>query len=96
MQSFGNREETDKTIETEAILISNSVEVAVFTETWLTDVTAEKLPFKEYQKFHLCRSKVARNSGGVSICVKNNLPASRLKIQVPDDIECIWVTIRPT
>ena len=95
MQSFGNREETDKTIETEAILISNSVEVAVFTETWLTDVTAEKLPFKEYQKFHLCRSKVARNSGGVSICVKNNLPASRLKIQVPDDIECIWVTIRP-
>ena len=46
MQSFGNREETDKTIETEAILKSNSVEIAVFTETWLSDVTAERLPFK--------------------------------------------------
>ena len=95
IQSFGKTERTDKTIETEEILKMNFVDVAVFTETWLNKETADRLPFKEYQKFHLIRSNVARSSGGVSIFVKNCLPAAKLKIKVPDNLECIWVTIRP-
>ena len=67
IQSFGKTERTDKTIETEEILKMNFVDVAVFTETWLNKETADRLPFKEYQKFHLTRSNVARSSGGVSI-----------------------------
>ena len=27
--------------------------------------------------------------------VENSLPASRLNIQIPDKLECIWVTVRP-
>ena len=96
MQSFGISEKTDKSIETEEILKLNNVEVAVFTETWLSNETAERLPFKEYQKFHLCRKKTGKSSGGVSIFVKNNLPATRVNLQVPNNLECIWVSIRPT
>ena len=95
IQSFGKSEGKDKTIETEEVLTLNNVEVAVFSETWLTDETVDRLPFKKYQKFHLIRKNVLRCSGGVSIFVKDALPATRLKLQVPDDIECIWVTIRP-
>ena len=95
IQSFGKSEGKDKTIETEEVLTLNNVEVAVFSETWLTDEAVDRLPFKKYQKFHLIRKNVLRCSGGVSILVKDALPATRLKLQVPDDIECIWVTIRP-
>ena len=50
IQSFGKSEGKDKTIETEEVLTLNNVEVAVFSETWLTDETADRLPFKKYQK----------------------------------------------
>ena len=95
IQSFGKSEKTDKTLETEEILRLNNVEIAVFTETWLCKATADRLPFKEYQKFHLIRDNVVRSSGGVSVFVKNKLPASKLKVQVPENLECLWVTIRP-
>ena len=95
IQSFGKSESKDKTLETEVIMKSNNVEIAVFSETWLTDDVVDRLPFNGYQKFHLLRKKANRSSGGVSIFVKNTLPATRLNIQVPDDMECVWTTIRP-
>ena len=95
IQSFGKSEKTDKTIETEEMLSSNNVGIAVFTETWLCKATADRLPFKEYQKFNLIRDNVGRSSGGVSVFVKNILPATKLKVQVPENLECLWVTIRP-
>ena len=95
IQSFGKSESKDKTLEIEEILVLNNVGIAVFCETWLTDETIDRLPFKPYQKFHHIRKNVARSSGGVSILVENSLPASRLNIQIPDNLECIWVTVRP-
>ena len=95
IQSFGKSESTDKTLEIEEILVLNNVGIAVFCETWLKDETIDRLPFKLYQKFHHIRKNVLRSSGGVSILVENSLPASKLDIQIPDNIECIWVTVRP-
>ena len=95
IQRFGKSESKDKTLEIEEILVLNNVGIAVFCETWLTDETIDRLPFKPYQKFHHIRKNVARSSGGVSILVENSLPASRLNIQIPDNLECIWVTVRP-
>ena len=42
IQSFGKSEGKDKTIETEEVLTLNNVEVAVFSETWLTDETVDR------------------------------------------------------
>ena len=95
IQSFGKSEKTDKTLETEVILKSNNIDIAVFSETWLTNDTADRLPFNDYQKFNLMRKDFERCSGGVSIFVKNNIPAARLNIKVPDGMECLWTTIRP-
>ena len=83
IQSFGKSEGKDKTIETEEVLTLNNVEVAVFSETWLTDETVDRLPFKKNIK------NLLRCSGGVSILVKEAHPATRLKIQVPKGIRCI-------
>ena len=95
IQSFGKSEGKDKTIEIEEVLILNNVGIAVFSETWLTEESADRLPFKNYQKFHLIRKNVARSSGGVSILVNNALPAKKLSLSMPDNLECIWVTTRP-
>ena len=67
IQSFGRSENKDKTLETEIIMNSNNVEIAVFSETWLTDDVVDRLPFNGYQKFHLLRKRANRSSGGVSI-----------------------------
>ena len=94
IQSFDKSEGKDKTIEIEEVLILNNVEISVFSETWLTEETADRLPFRNYQKFHLIRINVARSSGGVSILVNNALPAKKLSLSMPDNLECIWVTTR--
>ena len=57
----------EKTIETEEVLTLNNVEVAVFSETWLTYETVDRLPFKKYQKFNLIRNNILRCSGSVSL-----------------------------
>ena len=95
IQSFGKSEGKDKTIEIEEVLILNNVGIAVFSETWLTEESADRLPFKNYQKLHLIRKNVARSSGGVSILVNNALPAKKLSLSMPDNLECIRATTRP-
>ena len=94
IQSFG-RSSNEKVSEISEVLALNKVDIAVFTETWLCQDTCDNLPFPEYIKFHLIREKVLRHSGGVSIFVKDNLPANKLNVKVPAHLECLWVTIRP-
>ena len=60
IQSFGKSESKDKTLEIEEILVLNNVGIAVFCETWLTDETIDRLPFKPYQKFHHIRKKCSK------------------------------------
>ena len=46
-------------------------------------------------KFHLKREKVDRYSGGVSIFIHKNIPATKLDVKVPEHLEVLWVTVRP-
>ena len=95
IRSFGNSENTDKTIEIEAILNLNNIDIACLTETWLNETTRDSVSINNYENFHLVRKNTQRSSGGVSILVKDNIPANRVDIKVPDHIETLWVTIRP-
>ena len=95
IQSFGNSGKTDKSTEIEAVLEVNNIDIACFTETWLNEETKDQISINNYVNFHLVRRNTARVSGGVSILVKNHIPTSKLEINVPEHIECLWITTRP-
>ena len=95
IQSFGRSVKNDKTVEVELTLNHNNVDIAVFTETWLCHDTSNQLPFNDYVKFHLIRENVERYSGGVSIFIHKNIPATKLDVKVPEHLEVLWVTVKP-
>ena len=95
IQSFGRSIKNDKSVEVELTLNQNNVDIAVFTETWLSNDTSKQLPFNDYVKFHMIRENVLRHSGGVSVFVHKNIPATKLKVKVPEQFEVIWVSVRP-
>ena len=95
IQSFGNSEKTNKTTEIKAILDINNVDVAIFTEAWLTNVSKDNLSMNNYVNFHFVRKNMSRASGGITILVNNNIPSCKLDIDVPEHIECLWITMRP-
>ena len=95
IQSFGSSEKTEKTTETEIVLEKNNIDVGIFTETWLSDITKDQIHFKNYITFHSIRENVLRASGGVSILVKCNIPSSKIDVKVPEHLECLWVSVRP-
>ena len=95
IQSFGKTDKTDKTAELELVLKLNKVQVGVFTETWLDDITCQHLDIDNYVMFHATRSKSLRASGGVSIFVSDDIPSTKLNVCVPNHLEVIYVSIRP-
>ena len=86
---------TDKTSELDAVLNENFVDVGVFTETWATDNTLENLDIDYYNMFHLIRKNCKKSSGGLSIFVRDHIPATRLDVNVPSNLEVLYVSIRP-
>ena len=53
IQSFSNSNiKADKTSETEEVLNMNKIDICVFTETWLSEITKDQLKFSEYIMFH--------------------------------------------
>ena len=97
LRSFGKYGETDKTTDLKAVLDLNTIDIGVFTETWATDNTVDSLDntFDNYIMFHLIRSNCKRASGGVSIFVKDTIPATRLDVNVPNHLEIIYVSVTP-
>ena len=95
IQSFGNSEHTDKTTEIEAVLAHNAIDIACFTETWLNENTKDQIALNNYVNFHSIRKDVLRSSCGISILVKENIPAKLVDIKIPEHIETLWVSIRP-
>ena len=74
LRGFGLPGKSDKPEDLDFVLSSNSVDVAVLTETWATDDTISDLDFKEYTMFHSIRRKCKKPSGGVSIFIKSGIP----------------------
>ena len=95
LQSIGKPGKTDKTTELELVLDLNNIDIGVCTETWATDAAIKSLDFDDYNMFHSIREKCSRASGGLSIFVKNTIPANRLDISIPDHLEVMYVSIRP-
>ena len=95
IQSFGKSGKTDKTSELELVLKLNKVQLGIFTETWLDDNTCKHLEIQNYVMFHSVRSKALRASGGVSVFVMDDIPATKMNIKVPEHLEVIYVNVRP-
>ena len=96
IRSFANSSKKDKTVEIEAILDLNDIDIACLTETWLTENNKDQIQFEKYNLFHAVRNKVLRVSGGVSIAVNEDLVSARkIDIDVPEHIESLWISIRP-
>ena len=95
LQSFGKPGKTDKTTELELVLDLNDIDIAVCTETWATDATLKNLEFDEYNMFHSIQNNCSRASGGLSIFVKNTIPAKLVDANIPDHLEVMYVSIRP-
>ena len=95
LQSFGKPGKSDKTTELELVLDLNDIDVGIFTETWATDTALNSLEFEEFTMFHSIRSNCLRASGGLSIFVKNTIPATKLDINIPSHLEVMYVSIRP-
>ena len=73
----------------------NCIDVAVFTETWETVDTLGNLDFSNYNMFHHIRKDCKKSSGGLSIFVKDHIPATKLSVDVPNNLEVLYVSIRP-
>ena len=67
----------------------------MFTESWLTENTNDQIFMDTYIHFHTGRSNALRASGGVSLYVNECISATALDVNVPEDIESIWISLRP-
>ena len=95
IQSFGLYSNKNKITEIECVLNHNKIDVACLIETWLNETSKDFVQFDNYNSFHLIRGNTNRSSGGVSILINNEMPANKLDINVPNHIECLWLTLRP-
>ena len=82
--------------ETEAVATLLEISIIVLTETWLSEQNKKALSFTNYIAYHKLREKCKRASGGVSILVRPDMVTTKLQITVPDHLECLWLSCRPT
>ncbi|XP_071808975.1 uncharacterized protein [Asterias amurensis] len=77
------------------ILNNNKVDIGAITETWFSpDQPVDQFSIHGYNSFS--RPRKERRGGGVALYTKECLNATLLdNIEVPDDIEAIWVNVRP-
>ena len=75
------------------VLDLNHVDIAAISETWFKDDTEPLGTLKGFNSFTKNRSD--RDCGGVCILIKEDLPASPISIDVPQDLEVLWVSARP-
>ena len=96
LQGLGRPGKSDKSTELELVLEFNQIDIGVFTETWATEATLNSLEFDFFTKFHSVRKNCLRPSGGLSIFVDSNIPATKLDIHIPSHLEILYVSIRPS
>lgn len=76
-------------------LISNKIDVAFFTETWLKDsIPDEAINIADYQLFR--RDRKLRTHGGVCLFVNNFIFCRPLPDLQSEDHEVLWVLLRPS
>ena len=88
------RSALNKTDELEVLLNQNnicSIDIAVLTETWQSDKISD-----EYLSVGGFNVLTGKRGGGVAVYVRDNIPVTTLNdVNVPDELECIWLYVRP-
>ena len=81
--------------EAKIVFEQQSVDVGVITESWFKSSFEEhQLNISGYELFTKSRDNM--RGGGVAVYVRDSLPATAIDyIEVPNDLECVWVKIRP-
>ncbi len=83
----------NKMDELEVILRQEQIDICVITETWFKpDMPSSQTDINGFSMFSKSRDS---RGGGVAIYVKNSIPTNELDIIVPQELECIWVQVRP-
>ena len=72
----------------------NAIDALCITETWLSNAIPDSIvTISGYNLFR--KDRLHTLGGGVCIYVKNNIPCKYLEICDQDNIESIWVSMRP-
>ncbi|XP_072046799.1 uncharacterized protein [Amphiura filiformis] len=89
----------EKLDETEVILSQNDSQIFVVSETWFhPGLPDSKMNIPQYNLFSVSRQKEhsLERGGGVAVYVKNNITSYLItEITVPEELECVWVMVRP-
>ena len=85
----------NKVDELSLILDSNHIDIAAITETWFAaDQPKDLFNIPGYDLFS--RPRTDHKGASVAIYTKASLNATHLEnISVPDDVEAMWINIRP-
>ncbi|MEL7521053.1 MAG: endonuclease/exonuclease/phosphatase family protein, partial [Cyanobacteria bacterium J06553_1] len=75
------------------VLDLNHVDIAAISETWFKDDTEPLGTLAGFNSF--TRNRSVRDCGGVAILIKDHIPASTIRLEVPQDLEVLWVLARP-
>ncbi|KAI8481991.1 hypothetical protein Bbelb_402920 [Branchiostoma belcheri] len=68
--------------------------IAIFSETWFNpEIPDAQWDINGYHLFS--KPRQGRKGGGLAIYVKDNIHAESLAITTPEDLECLWIKVRP-
>ena len=83
----------NKMSEFDHFLSTHKVDIACVSETWFKPSGAEFYNCEGYTMFS--KSRETQQGGGVAAYVSIRIPTRQLNIQVPPNLECLWLHIRP-
>ena len=83
-----------KTDELEAVLITNSIEIACITETWLNESVPSGVVHISGYILHRNDRSDGRRGGGVAVYVREDIPCQRLTTCETTDVESVWLLYR--
>ena len=94
LSNTNTRPLTNKTDELEGVHHSNNVAVAAITKTWMCASIPESCTHKGgFSACHMPRSGC--RGGGLALSVRSSFPVRALDMDVPSDLEYLWLLARP-
>ena len=83
-----------KVDELESVLLTNNVDIACVTETWLNDVIPSGVVSISGYVIHRNDRSNGRRGGGVAVFVRQDIPCERLTSLEAADVESVWLLYR--
>ena len=81
--------------EAEITFNQHEVSIGVITESWFSpNIPDNQLNINGYNVFSKCRDR--KRGDSVAVYTKEGIPASKTDIDVPEQLECLWIKVRPS